>query len=274
MAHTFTSLRYAVERLREAEHFLARLVSSDGLEFKFELNAFLSASRSVTFVMQKSLAHVSGFGDWYSVRSNEMKADPAMRFFLELRNISQKQGPVSYIGGSTLNVGWTYRFVSHKVTVPSELVGRDIAECCGNHLQKLAQLVMHCYQDFPFASCPGRAFTEEGMAALGYNFSDIESTSGLPDGYTQVGGDKFSIADKLHVLSREIDPLEVSEIERLCAGAFSSSGIAIQFYKGTGRDLCDDIVAQLFNTKADNNPQAMFLTAIMKRIRDIGDTNE
>ena len=58
LAHTFTTLRHPVEKLLEAEYFLARLTCADGLRFQFELNAWLSASRSVTFVLQRAMAHV------------------------------------------------------------------------------------------------------------------------------------------------------------------------------------------------------------------------
>jgi hypothetical protein len=71
MAHTFTSIGHVVERLQECEHFLGRLNGSNGLHFKFELNAFLSASRSVTFVLQKTLAHVPQFEGWYRCRQDE-----------------------------------------------------------------------------------------------------------------------------------------------------------------------------------------------------------
>ena len=60
-AHTFTTLRHPVEKLIEAEHFLARLMYADGLRFQFELNALLAASRSVTFVLQGAMAHVRHF---------------------------------------------------------------------------------------------------------------------------------------------------------------------------------------------------------------------
>lgn len=91
MPRTFTTLRHPVEKLLEAEHFLARMVESDGLKFQFELNAFLSASRSVTFVLQKALADVPGFAVWYEQQQARMKADAAMRFFLDLRNVSQSK---------------------------------------------------------------------------------------------------------------------------------------------------------------------------------------
>lgn len=91
MPHIFTTLRHPVEKLLEAGHFLARLSQSDGLEFQFELNAFLSASRSVTFVLQKALADVPGFPVWYEQKQGRMKADAAMRFFLELRTFHRSR---------------------------------------------------------------------------------------------------------------------------------------------------------------------------------------
>ena len=100
MPYTFTTLRHPVEKLLEAEHFVARLIHSNGLEFQFELNAFLSASRSLTFVLQKAMADVSGFASWYEQQQTRMKADAPMCFFLSLRNVSQKQGPISICRGA------------------------------------------------------------------------------------------------------------------------------------------------------------------------------
>src|SRR5688572_26098150 len=111
MVHTFTTLRHTVEKLQEAEYFLAGVASENSLEFQFNLNAFLSACRSVTFVMQKSMSRVPAFADWYRARQDEMRLDAAAGFFLELRNIAQHEGPVSYVGGSTMKPGrWSHRF--------------------------------------------------------------------------------------------------------------------------------------------------------------------
>jgi hypothetical protein len=206
MPHTFTTLRHPVEKLLEAEHFRARLIGSDGLQFQFELNAFLSASRSVTFILQKAMSDVPGFAAWYEQQQALMKADAAMRFFLELRNISQKQGPVSFVGGSLPGGGWTYRFVGRPHAVPKDLVGLDIGACCARHLAKLANLLLECVRAFPFNTCPVRAFTEEGMARLEYSWLDVETAIGLPPGYTDVGD--FPTAEKLRILSREIEPLD------------------------------------------------------------------
>jgi hypothetical protein len=59
-----SSLLLVEERLLEAEYFSRRLRRLSGEPFGYELNAFLSAARSVTFLMQKewrtSLASQSG----------------------------------------------------------------------------------------------------------------------------------------------------------------------------------------------------------------------
>jgi len=268
MPHTFTTLRHPLERLLEAEHFLARLLGSNGPEFQFELNAFLSASRSVSFVLQKAMARVPGFDAWYESQQELMKADAAMQFFLELRNISQKQGPVSFVGGSLPNGRWSYRFVGLPHAVPPELVGQDIGACCAGHLVKLANVILACFRAFPFHACPARAFTEEGMTALGYSFADVEVALGLPPGFTDVGN--FPAAEKLKALSREIEPLDVGEIERIAGGDLRSNGTPLEILICSGRDLIDDMATLMDPRQGDGgSPRKVFIQAIMKRIGDI-----
>jgi len=262
MTHTFTSLRHPVEKLLEAEHFLGRLVQSDGIAFQFELNAFLSASRSVTFMMQSALARVPGFEDWYALRVTEMRSDAALRFFLELRNISQKAGPVSYVGGSRRDGGWTYRFVGRPNAVPAELVGKDIGAACALHLGKLARLVLDCSNAFVFASCPHKAFSAEGIAELGYGRDDVEAALGLPSSYLHVAG--ASLLDAVTYLKRDIEPLDRPTLERIAAGKLQGPLGPLEFRESSGADLVDDVAARLGETDAD--PRSSFLSAILQRI--------
>lgn len=249
----------------ESEYFLAHLTQAEGLQFQFEINAFLSASRSVTFYLQSAMSEVRGFKEWYEQQQLRMKKDAAMRFFLELRNVSQKQGPVSYVGGGMLDGGWSYRFVSQKIQVPSELSRRDICECCAEHLEKLSNLVLDCYKAFPFDSCIGQALTEEGMATLGYTISDIEICLGLPAGYLEID---FPLAEKLRALSREIDPLETEELKRLASGQFLKGGIPLNIRRVSGNDLVDDI-AQMVGSGEESNSKITFIKAFVKRINEI-----
>ena len=83
----------AREKLLEAQYFLQlmRENSSDRNAFKYNLSAFLSAARSVTFYMQKELKHTPDFEEWYAAEQEVMRRDPLMPFFLEARNVSLKQ---------------------------------------------------------------------------------------------------------------------------------------------------------------------------------------
>ena len=268
MTHEFATLRHPVEKLLEAEHFLARLIRSNGLLFQFELNAFLSAARSVTLVLQKAMSGVPGFATWYEQQQALMNADAAMRFFVSLRNISQKQGPVSFVGACLPNSRWTYRFVGRPHAVPEELAGRDIGACCAAHLAKLANQLLECVRIFPYHSCPGRAFTEEGMAALGYTWQDIEAAVELPPGYTDVGD--FPASEKLRILSREIEPLDMVSIKRIADGDLRADGAPLEFPRSSGADLVDDIAAMIAPGGTDSrHPRNVLLSAILKRISDI-----
>lgn len=268
MPHTFTSLRHPVEKLLEAEHFLVGMIAAAGLEFQFELNAFLSACRSVTFVLQKALSEVPSFASWYKLQQASMSADPAMRFFLELRNVSQKEGPVALVGGSLPGGGWTYRLVGRHRALPDELKGRDVGVCCAAQLAKLANLLAECADTFPYDSCPGRAFSEKGMEALGYCWRDVEAALGLPPGCTEVGD--FSGSERLHILSREIEPLDLEAIKRIAVGDFRANGKQLQFPESSGTDLVDAMATMMMpGNTASEHPRAAFVGAALKRIGDL-----
>jgi hypothetical protein len=164
-----SSLLLVEERLLEAVYFARRLRRLSGEPFGYELNAFLSAARSVTFLMQKEMAHVLGFADWWAARQRDLKADPVARFFLELRNFSQKEGRISLVGCGSGHTGrrWSYRFAGNAAPVPSKLLCRDAADCCREHVAKLATVVLGCAEAFPYATCPRRALTLEGVQSLG-----------------------------------------------------------------------------------------------------------
>jgi hypothetical protein len=214
------------------------------------------------------MAEVPGFSDWYRDYQSTMKADSAMRFFVELRNVSQKQGPVSFVGGSLPGGGWTYRFVGQQSVLPGELRGRDIGGCCAEHLSKLGKLLLDCTTAFPYHSCPGRAFTEKGMAALGYSWRDAELAIGLPAGWTDVSG--ISPTDKLRIMAREIEPLDVDSIVRIASGSICDNGVPIQFPQSSGADLVDDVVSILRETGDPlNHPRNVFLGAIFRRINEV-----
>lgn len=211
------SLLLVEEKILEADYFACRMSSLCFDEFRYEFNAYLSAARSITFLLKKEMHEVAGFNEWWAKRQEEMRSDASMKFFLELRNFSQKEGRISMVGtpstDSERNSFWCYRFAGNKWAVPAQLLHRDVVECCSEHLSKLACIVLACAEAFPYHCCPRRAVTPEGLEALGLNFSDIESILGLPKGSTDVAG-----IPKNHVyriLQNHLDGVDFEEIQRV-----------------------------------------------------------
>jgi hypothetical protein len=134
---------------------------------------------------------------------------------------------------------------------------------------KLAYLLLECVCTFPFHSCPRRALTEEGMAALGYNYQDVEVAIGLLPGYTDVGD--FPAAEKLRILSSEVEPLDTTSIERIANGDLRADGRRLEFHVGRSTDLVDDMAGMMtLGNVGGGHPRDVFLGAILKRINDMG----
>lgn len=212
-----TSLLLVEERLLEADYFARRLSRlGPGGQFGYELNALLSAARSITFLLQKEMARVPGFAKWWEPQRQQLASDPAAQFFVKLRNFSQKEGRVSVVGTTSSPGGrrWTYRFAGNVGSVPPQLLQRDIAECCREHVSKLARIVLACADAFPYSTCPRRALTPAGISALQLSLEDIEETLGFPRGWTKIG-DPESEIHRLAVLREHVDGPDFDAIQRL-----------------------------------------------------------
>lgn len=269
MTYKFTSLQHSIEKLLEAEYFLVNLTKCEGLEFQYNLNAFLAACRSISLVLQKSMSSVPEFRSWYLTKSKEMQADSGMKFFVELRNISLHEGPVSFIGGNgPAGRTWTYRFAGNREKVPSCIQGKDVASACAEHLVKLATLLQSFNMEFPYRGCIRKALTIEGMTTLGFALDDVARILGLPSGYLDTG-DAIPMADKLRLLSKEFDYADIEQINRIRAGEICDGDTRIIFYTSSGSDLVDDVASIIDNGNPDAvNSKVAFITAIGKRIRD------
>lgn len=212
-----TSLLLVEERLLEAKYFARRLTKQfDRDRFGYELNAFLAAARSVTFLLQKEMAKVSGFADWWSGQRRQLSGDSAAAFFLKLRNFSQKEGRISLVGGSPDGRRWSFRFAGNADRVPSTLLNRDVAECCHEHTGKLAKIILACVEAFPYQTCPRRALTLDGIAALQLSFADLEETLGFPPGWIAAGSSLDS-ERRISLLREHADGLNLGALRRLAA---------------------------------------------------------
>jgi hypothetical protein len=214
-----TSLLLVEERLLEANHFLDRMEQAEPIfELGFELHAFLSAARSVTFLIQSELSDVPGFRIWWAGVREQMSADAEMRFFLLLRNFSQKAGRVRIASSGLSAVGkhgrnWRSEFLDGTLTVPNSLRNQDLILACRSHLAKLARVTLRCSGEFPYHCCPRRALTPEGVVALGLNLGVIEEAVGLPRGFVEGSG--LPRADQLRLLGKQVDGVDYDEIARI-----------------------------------------------------------
>jgi hypothetical protein len=84
------------DAIDEAEYFYQRmeLVLQKPKEFRHNLNAFISRSRAITWVLKKEFSGNKRFIDWYSEKEKAMREDELMTFFVKLRNISLKEKPI------------------------------------------------------------------------------------------------------------------------------------------------------------------------------------
>lgn len=213
-----TSLVLVEERLREADYFSRALSRHrDADTVSYHLNAFLSAARSVTFILQKVMSGVPEFADWWRERQEELSRDKAARFFLNLRNLSQHEGRVSLTGSRVSGASrsrWTFRFAGNPDRVPPELLNRDAAACCVEHVAKLAILTLKCCERFPYHVSARRALTSDGIQALGLSMGDICAAAGLPREWVDASAG-LPQGEALRIIRESVDDLDFRLLRRL-----------------------------------------------------------
>ena len=63
--------------------------------FAYNLSAFLSAARTITWYMQKQYKHRDGFAQWYCQKQIEMSADPELEYLNDARVEAVHTEPVA-----------------------------------------------------------------------------------------------------------------------------------------------------------------------------------
>ena len=93
------------DRLSAAHHFLHGILDNyhKANEMRWNLNAFLEAARSVTWVLQKELKQHSGFEHWYGNQQAKMRGNAILKLLVEKRNYVVKQGNLAL--NSRIRVG-------------------------------------------------------------------------------------------------------------------------------------------------------------------------
>ena len=83
--------------VEEAEYFIKKLEEAESKPsvYTYNLNAFLSRGRSITWIIKKQYSKCPNFSKWYYQKEKEMKADELMSFFVQARNISVKEHSIN-----------------------------------------------------------------------------------------------------------------------------------------------------------------------------------
>ena len=123
------------EKLNEAIIMLAqaKVASNDYVVFIANLNAFVSAARSVTLVMQEEFHSIAGFEEWYKDKQQSMKKDEEFRFFNKLRvdtvHVRPFNAPSRYTtvfaGGLTVSGGRTVEIPLGRVDDRGNIIVSD-----------------------------------------------------------------------------------------------------------------------------------------------------
>ncbi len=74
--------------------------------FLYYLDAFLCATRNVTWVFQKEFKGDKGLMEWYGKKVHGWKKDKVMKLFIEMRNISSKEHTPETLAFSTSKGGF------------------------------------------------------------------------------------------------------------------------------------------------------------------------
>jgi len=254
----FCVLNPVIDRLLEAEYFLIKLPHLSGTELQFHLHAFISASRNVTFSLQYFMSDVEGFTEWYDDKQSHMKSDIEMKFFLNLRNLTTKRGPVSYVSAGLPDRTWTHRYVGS--SVPESIQHEDIIICSYRHLSKLSKLIEDFIEQFPFNSDPSKALTSNGLQYLGLSIEDITELAGYPRDYLMVEGVPNN--EKLRLLLNEFEPLNSKELQRII-----KQSADYEINKNSKSDLIDDIAIKIANDPSATSRE-IFMDTIFARIVD------
>ena len=92
--------------MNEACHFLSMMKNTIDEEniFFYNLSAFLSAARSITFFMQKQYSNRRGFSAWYGVKQCDMDKDVDLKCLNRARVEMVHKKPIGYMKGISSTV--------------------------------------------------------------------------------------------------------------------------------------------------------------------------
>src|SRR5271157_5071568 len=178
------------DKLDESRFFLSKMISSGDnvIEFRYYFSAYVSACRSVTFVLQAVMKGVPGFAEWYSEKQNQLNQNLLARFFVERRNETLKEGENqihSHIFAQTEDgrklAEYFFERSGSRETIN---FNEDVVTSSSRYLGILMVLVSECKSRFSKSIDPLSLLTLESVQAGNITLEDIEEMLGYPRGWT------------------------------------------------------------------------------------------
>jgi hypothetical protein len=179
---TLDEAAFFLEKVRE-HYFEVLDEEGQGRPFLYYLSAFVSAARSVTWVMRSEYGRSAGWESWYQSKQPDLEDKVLLRQFATLRNRSEKADPLRI--GVRLHLSLAaeapgqgeppamrhpklqqYRVTITEIDPPSgeprsleasidalecalpELGDDDVLRCCGRYFDLLNRLVEECESRF------------------------------------------------------------------------------------------------------------------------------
>jgi len=205
------SFQIVEDKIKETDFFLEKIKkSSFGQEFEgapYYLSAFLSASRSITFALQASIKDIPDFEAWYEQRQDKLKKDDLAKYFVEIRNLSQKIGyyPIcsglSYIDENK-KLRLKYFFDRCLDEVKNPVPEEDVLTACNKYFALLLELVCDCFKNFGHIIDPVQYFIY-GITKAGRSLEDIEEKLGYPRGWTNI--EDIPYEERVRILRQEFE---------------------------------------------------------------------
>ena len=118
-------------------------------ELRCYFSAFVSAARSISFVLQTVMKGIQGFDEWYITEQDQLRANQLARFFVERRNEIQK------VGDTKINAGVGYRDENGQLIIrhyfantgpldPFEPIEDDIVTAATEYMKLMRKLISEC----------------------------------------------------------------------------------------------------------------------------------
>jgi hypothetical protein len=199
-------------KIYEADFFLTKLEeSTSSADFfvgaRYYLNAFISASRSITFSLQAAMKNALHFKEWYDQYQNKLRENDLARYFLEVRNLSQKVGYYPLSSGHIFRDKNNERQVKYFFDqfpdeIESPVPNEDVLTACNKYFILLLKLVCDCFKSFGHIIDP-ICYFDYSISEGGKSLADIEEELGFPRDWTKI--ENITDEERIQILRQQFE---------------------------------------------------------------------